>query len=222
MWFAVSPNRYIWDHGNLHMQLELPIWISEKFETKWCEKLGTVMWIRMLVSEWGNHAEKPVFCLLWLCNYPPNLSALKTERFFTWLWDLTGPSRAVPPLTFSHSCRQRVLIHSHVWHPGWEDWNIWESSDGFLCLPLVSPHGLSSLVALEYLDVLHDSLELSRCISQERASHAQVASYLWASLWCHTASLLTAHLVQVVVTIPLQKKFKRREHTPLLLKRRLS
>lgn len=117
--------------------------------------------------------------------------------------------------------RQRVLIHSHVWHPDWEDWNGWESSDVFLCFPLVSPHGLSGLVALEYLDVLHDSLELSRCISQERASHAQVASYLWASLWCHTASLLTAHLVQVVVTIPLQKKKiqEERAHTTPLDKK---
>ena len=111
-WFALSPNRYIWDHGNLHMQLELPIWISEKFETKWCEKLETVIWIRMLVSEWGNHAEEPVFCLLWLCNYPPSLSALKTECFFTWLWDLTGPSWAVPPLTFLHGCLQAEGAHS--------------------------------------------------------------------------------------------------------------
>ena len=87
--------------------------------------------------------------------------------------------------------------------------HISSSVDSLLCLPLVSPHGLSRLVALEYLDVLHDSLELSRCISQERASHAQVAPSLRASLWRHTASLLPAHLAQVVVTIPLQKKFKR-------------
>ena len=77
--------------------------------------------------------------------------------------DWTQPGQGalrVPPLTFSQGCRQRVLIHLHVWYPSWQDWNVWESSDVFLCLPLVSPHGLSRLVALEYLDVLHDSLEL--------------------------------------------------------------
>lgn len=78
----------------------------------------------------------------------------------------------------------------------------------------------SSMMALEQLDVLHDCLSLLRYISQEKVMHKLHPLYELASDATQHHFLCTP--VQVTVISPLEKTFKRRDHTLHLLVRGVS